>query len=48
MIKEFEAEVAGRVHAAGRKMTSDSIVAAGAARLFLDGARKFLRDAKGS
>ncbi len=47
-IKEFEAEVAGRVHAAGRKMTSDVIVAAGAARLFLDGARKFLRDAKGS
>ena len=42
-VKEFEAEVAGRVHAAGRKMTSDVIVAAGAARLFLDGAREFLR-----
>ena len=42
-VKEFEAEVAGRVHAAGRKMTSDVIVAAGAPRLFLGGAREFLR-----
>ena len=42
-VKEFEAEVATRVHAAGRKMTSDVIVTAGAARLFLDGAREFLR-----
>ena len=47
-IKEFEAEVAARVHAAGRKMTSDVIVAAGATRLFLDGAREFLRAEKGS
>ena len=39
-VKEFEAEVASRVHAAGRKMTSDVI---GAARLFLDVAREFLR-----
>ena len=29
-VKEFEAEVASRVHAAGRKMTSDVFVAAGA------------------
>ena len=41
--KEFEAEVASRIHAAGRKMTSDVIVAAGVARLFLEGAREFLR-----
>jgi len=46
-VKEFEAEVAARVHAAGRKMTSDVIVAAGATRLFLDGAREFLRAEKG-
>jgi len=39
-VKEFEAEVAGRVHAAGRKMTSGVIVAAGATRLFLDGTRE--------
>jgi len=42
-VKDFEAEVASRIHAAGRKMTSDVIVAAGVARLFLDGASKFLR-----
>ena len=42
-VKEVEAEVAGRVHAAGRKMTSGVIVAAGAPRLFLGGAREFLR-----
>ena len=47
-VKEFEAEVAGRVHDASRKMTSDVIVAAGATRLFLDGAREFLRSEKGS
>ena len=41
-VKEFEAEVAARVHAAGKKMTSDVLVAVGAARLFLDGARAFL------
>ena len=41
-VKEFEVEVAARVHAAGRKMTSDVLVALGAARLFLDGARAFL------
>ena len=35
-VKGFEAEVGGRVHAAG------------AARLFLDGAREFLRAEKGS
>ena len=42
-VKEFEAEVTSRVDAAGRKMTSDVIVAAGAPGLFLDGAREFLR-----
>ena len=42
-VKEFEAEVAARVHAAGKRMTSDAIVAVGAARLFLDGARAFLQ-----
>ncbi len=47
-VKEFEAEVASRVHATGRKMTSDVIVALGADRLFLDGAREFLRAEKGS
>lgn len=41
-VKEFEAEVSARVHAAGKKMTSDVLVAVGAARLFLDGARAFL------
>ena len=35
-------------YAVGRKMTSDVIVAAGDARLFLDGAREFLRAEKGS
>ncbi len=47
-VKEFEAEVASRVHTAGRKMTSDVLVAAGATRLFLDGVREFLRAEKGS
>jgi hypothetical protein len=45
-VKEFEAQVAARVHAAGREMTSDVIVAAGAARLFLDGAAAFLQASK--
>ncbi len=45
-VKEFEAQVAARVHAAGKKMTSDVIVATGASRLFLDGARAFLRAQK--
>ena len=44
-VKEFEAEVTSRVHAAGRKMTADVISAAGAARLFLDGARQFIQQA---
>ena len=39
-VKEFEAEATSRVHAAGRKMTSDVVVAAGATRLFLDGTRE--------
>lgn len=43
-VKEFEAEVTSRVHAAGRKMTADVISAAGAARLFLDGARQFIQE----
>jgi len=47
-VKEFEAEVSARVHASGRKMTSDVIVTTGAARLFLDGARAFLRAEQGS
>ena len=47
-VKEFEAEVAARVHAAGKKMTSDVVVAAGAARLFLDGARAFLKAERGA
>ena len=45
-VKEFEAQVVSRVHAAGKQMTSDVIVAAGAARLFLDGATEFLRTSK--
>ena len=47
-VKEFEAEVAAKVHAAGKKMTSDVIAAIGAARLFLDGARAFLSAETGS
>ena len=47
-VKEFEAQVAAKVHAAGKKMTSEVIVAAGAGRLFLDGARAFLRAQKGA
>ena len=47
-VKEFEAEVVGRVHAAGKKMTSDVLVAVGAARLFLDGARAFLQSEGGA
>jgi len=42
-VKEFEDEVAAKVHAAGRMMTSDVIVTTGATWLFLDGAREFLR-----
>lgn len=42
-VKEFEAEVAARVHAAGKKMTSDVMVAASAANLFLSAARAFLK-----
>ena len=47
-VKEFESEVAARVHATGKRMTSDVIVAAGAARLFLEGAREFLQAEKGT
>ena len=47
-VKEFEAEVIGRVHAAGKKMTSDVLVAVGAAKLFLDGARAFLQSEGGA
>ena len=47
-VKEFEAQVTARVHASGKKMTSDVIVATGASRLFLDGARAFLRAQKGA
>lgn len=45
-VKEVESQVVDRVHAAGKKMTSDLIVAAGAAWLFLDGATEFLRASK--
>jgi len=45
-VKEFEAEVAGRVHTAERKMTWDVIVATGATRLFLDGTRENPRVSK--
>ena len=41
-VKEFEATVAERVHAAGKKTSADVMVAARAANLFLDGARAFL------
>ena len=42
-VKEFEAEVIARVHAAGKKMTSDVLVSVGVVKLFLDGARAFLQ-----
>jgi len=42
-VKEFEAEVAASVHAAGKKMTSDAMVAASATNLFLSSARAFLK-----
>ena len=42
-VNEFEPEFASRVHAVGKRMTIDVIVALGAARLFLDGARAFLQ-----
>ena len=45
-VKEFESQVAARVRAAGKKMTSDVIVTTGASRLFLDGARAFLQAQK--
>ena len=45
-VKEFEAEVAARVHAAGKKLTADVIVSASAARVFLDGGRAFLNAAQ--
>ena len=45
-VKEFEAQVAAGVHAAGKQMASDVIVAAVAARLFLDGATAFLQASK--
>ncbi len=41
-VKEFEAQVRDAVHAAGKKMTEDVMAAAGAANLFLDGAKAFL------
>jgi 4-hydroxy-2-oxoheptanedioate aldolase len=44
-VKEFEAEVIRRVHAAGRKMASDVMDSARAGNLFLDGARAFLKSA---
>jgi hypothetical protein len=47
-VKEFEAQVAAQVHAAGKKMTSDVMVASGVAQLFLNGARAFLRSQKSS
>ena len=47
-VKEFEAQVIARVHAAGKKMTSDVMVAAGASRLILDGARAFVQAQKGA
>ena len=47
-VKEFEVEVTTRVHAAGRKMTADVLVAAGAARIFIDGLRSFVSDEGGA
>ena len=45
-VKEFEAQVREKVHAAGKQMADDVMVAARATNLFLDGARAFLRNAK--
>jgi 4-hydroxy-2-oxoheptanedioate aldolase len=47
-VKEFEAQVAARVHDAGKKMTSDVIVAPPASRMFLDAAKAFLLAQKGA
>ncbi len=41
-VKEFEAAVAGKVRAAGKKTSEDVMVMARTANLFLDGARAFL------
>ncbi len=41
-VKEFEAQVADAVHAAGKKMADEVMSSARAANLFLDGARAFL------
>lgn len=46
-VKEFEAQVIGAVHAAGKKMADDVMVSARAVNLFLDGARAFLKACKG-
>ena len=43
-VKEFEAAVADRVRAAGKKTSEDVMVMARAANLFLEGARAFLED----
>ncbi|MFQ6029570.1 MAG: HpcH/HpaI aldolase/citrate lyase family protein [Dehalococcoidia bacterium] len=42
-VKEFEEQVAARVHAAGKKTTADVMAGPTASRLFLDGARAFLQ-----
>ncbi len=42
-VKEFEAQVAHAVRAAGKRMTEDVMQSARAANLFLDGARAYLK-----
>ena len=42
-VKEFEAQVAYAVRAAGKRMTEDVMQSARAANLFLDGARAYLK-----
>ena len=45
-VKEFEANIRDAVHAAGKKTVYDVMVIARAARLFLEGARGFLKSHK--
>ena len=47
-VKEFEAKVMDEVHAAGKQMTTEVMVSARSANLFLDGCRAFLKAQKGS
>ena len=46
-VKEFEAQIGAEVHAAGKKMVDDVMVAARGTNLFLDAARAFLKAHKG-